>query len=291
VALPAGAPPELAPAASVWSGGAPLSALRLLPVVFRVGPGEARVEVRDALARGVPRSFRVGLDFDAVPEAERVHDAPERAAALACPGSLRLTLWPADDTSFVKAEVPARGLLRVEAAGADRGLEFFFPQEKSGRRVQRGRAAVVRVEPGACLVRVRPLAPLREPLRCTLSARLDSVDDAGEPNDTPEEASPLAPGAWRTLLLFPRDDADWFRLEAGRGGVFTFEVRGAPADLAPRVDVLGPHGAVLAEGVAPGGVFTAGAGTCLVRLYEAAGRAARAPFEVRVAPGGAGGHP
>jgi len=291
VALPAGAPPELAPAASVWSGGAPLSALRLLPAVFRVGPGEARVEVRDALARGVPRSFRVGLDFDAVPEAERVHDAPERAAALACPGSLRLTLWPADDTSFVKAEVPARGLLRVEAAGADRGLEFFFPQEKSGRRVQRGRAAVVRVEPGACLVRVRPLAPLREPLRCTLSARLDSVDDAGEPNDTPEEASPLAPGAWRTLLLFPRDDADWFRLEAGRGGVFTFEVRGAPADLAPRVDVLGPHGAVLAEGVAPGGVFTAGAGTCLVRLYEAAGRAARAPFEVRVAPGGAGGHP
>ncbi len=291
VALPAGAPAELAPAASLWSGGAPLSGLRLLPAVFRVGPGDARIEVRDALARGAPRSFRVGLRFDAVPEAERVYDAPERAAALACPGSMRLTLWPADDASFVKVEVPARGMLRIEAAGGERGLELFFPGEKSGRRVQRGRAAVVRVEPGACLVRVRPLAPLKEPFRCTLSARLEPVDDAGEPNDAPKDASPLAPGAWRTLLLFPQDDVDWFRIEAARGGAFAFEARGAAAELSPRVDVLGPHGGVLAEGVPPGGVFTVDPGTYLVRLHDAAGRAARAPFEVRIAPGGAGGRP
>ncbi len=278
------APPGLAPAVTLWIGGEPRGGVRPLPASLRVEPGEARMEVRDLLARGSELPFRIAFAFTPAPDAERPHDTPDRAQPLACPGGARMALWPCDDAAFFSVEVASRGMLVLEAAGIEQALEFFFAGDKSARKVQRGRAAAVRVEPGPCLVRVRPLAPLRDPLRCTLSARLEAFDDACEPNDTPETATPLAAGQWRAISLYPQDEQDYFRIEVGERTSFVFETRGVPRELAPRLDVPGREGTAGGVSTASGGSVTLEAGMHVVRVRDAVGRGVRTLFEFRLAP-------
>ncbi|MFO1528518.1 MAG: hypothetical protein U1F77_02010 [Kiritimatiellia bacterium] len=64
-----------------------------------------------------------------------------------------------------------------------------------------------------------------------------AAGDAGEPNDTPAQAKPLAPGQPVAVSINPTNDVDWFSIEIPPPGTgyLDMTLRSVPLKLSPRV--------------------------------------------------------
>jgi hypothetical protein len=189
----------------------------------------------------------------ALTEAEP-NDVPARATPMAPGAIVTGTIQPRNDADHYRVEVTRGGEFHIAFTGSPPELDMAVQVlAADGKVVVPWRSApgpgrlfetfADLPAPGAYVLEVRDghnTAQSVSPYRFV--TRFTPVADPAEPNDAVTQATPLAPGAVVRAHILPRNDADHYRIEAGRRGELHVRFPLAPPEVDVAVQVLTADG-------------------------------------------------
>ena len=142
------------------------------------------------------------------------------------------TLMPLGDVDWFSVDVTKPGVLRAavdkqQAGHLDLAIELF---DADGNKLGRREA---RVKRGVNYVRIKENEDNESSLD-QLKARFELIPDrdVSEPNDAPGEATPVEVEDTFKLAIFPKQDADWFAVDAPEAGYLWLESANRPEETA-----------------------------------------------------------
>jgi len=204
-------------------------------------PGEkiqvkAKAAVKSVPAESSPRATSVGDTNNSVEEAEVI--------PLGEP--FELVINPVKDQDWFKVDLPGQGYLQIQASNVAENLgpeaRFAVYDEWADVKMQeiRGWHRL----PDACFIPKAGTyhfvigddfndAASEQPMKIQVTF-LEEFD-ASEPNNTPEQATPVNLGDVKKIAIFPVEDQDWFKIAVDRQGYLDVKFKGHLEKIAPEV--------------------------------------------------------
>ena len=172
--------------------------------------------VEDKIARFSPEPFYFAVQYLGNLDLFEPNDSPEAARAVRLDASLHLRLFPKGDKDYFTIEVKEDGDLTVIFYLLPEGVRPVMTiTDKPGNVVSDGTAPAF-VRAGTYLVKISdPAGSLDRPFVVRFYTRKNP--DPSEPNNSFDQAMPLALGSEQTVLLTEKDE-DWFWLEVKEPG-------------------------------------------------------------------------
>lgn len=179
--------------------------------------GQHALCIEDKIARFSPAPFYFMVRYLGNFDLFEPNDSPEAAHAVPLDASLHIRLFPKDDKDYFTIEVKEDGDLTViYYALPESARPVMTITDKSGNVVSDGKASAF-VSAGTYLVKISdPAGSLDRPFVVRFYTRKNP--DPAEPNNSFDQAAPLALGVEQTVLLSHGKDEDWFWLEVQEPG-------------------------------------------------------------------------
>jgi len=211
---------------------------RVIEVVVRSAWNGSGEDARRGANTEVPYTLTVSREAAGANAEYEPNDDLAHATPLPVDGYREGFLSPKTDVDYYVVKPAQPSLLRFELSGVDKldlVLSLVEPGPKPGteRVLQRSNDGVVK-EPerlnsvacsGACYVKVegalrkvdgkwvRDFENSEATYRLTVSAVPDNGSEEREPNDTPDQATPITLGKPIRGTIYPKKDVDFFRLD------------------------------------------------------------------------------
>lgn len=261
------APSELDMAVRVWGArgnvvrgwkAAPGNGRTFETFADLAAPGDYFVEVRDgANSASSGDSYRFAFRFTPTADAGEPNDSGDRATPLSANGKVEANILPRNDADFYVVTVDHQGELALRFAKSPENLDMALRVWGDKGKIVRGwkkapgngkplATFADLATPGKYVVEVRDGANSdrsKQPYR--LETIFTPTADAGEPNDSGDKATPLALGQVMRANIMPRNDADYYRLEARRAGPLRVAVSEVPIEIDIAVRLWGENGVVV----------------------------------------------
>lgn len=284
ITLPRGPLKGVVPAVSLCNEEGMRSRVKPAPALFRVDKGRNYFKVAGLQSGAFEGPFPLRFSFDPEFDPSEPNDAAGTATDVPCPGKTRFALWPPDDEDYFKFSLPYGGYLAltVEGAEADQTFEFTFIDKSRKRRVQIGRRAVVRIEKGAVVCRVKAGSPVGKKRELRLLAALYRMFDPAEPDDSIADAGTLRVGTWLSLCIFPAGDKDYYAFSVEKNGTYLLQAKSVPEGMVIAADVLGKKGRIKTAGIRPGKSFALKKGDYHLMIYALSKQESRELFRLKL---------
>ena len=238
------------------------------------------------------------------PVAEAANDSYAGAQPLPLAAAVEAQILPRGDADWYVVDVPAAGELRVDLEAAPPELDFYARVWNADHQVVADWQGAP--GPGGGLAGRFPLpragkywieavdgssdAESAQPFKLAVDFAI--APDPFEPNDSPGAAVPLPSTATVTPVIYPRGEADWYKVWAPAPGLLTVTATGVPPVLDIAMRVWDSSGRVVRDWVVPprlGGdtlleAELAEPGVYLIETTDSGYDAAAVePFELKVA--------
>jgi hypothetical protein len=213
---------------------------RIIEVVIRSAWNGTGKDARRAANTEVPYTLTVSREAAGASAEYEPNDDLAHATPMPIDGYREGFLSPKTDVDYYVVRPAQPSLLRFELSGVDKldlVLSLVEPGSKPGteRVLQRSNDGAVK-EPerlnsvactGACYVKVegalrkvdgkwvRDFENSEATYRLSVSAVPDNGSEEREPNDTPDQATPITLGKPIRGTIYPKKDVDFFRLDLG----------------------------------------------------------------------------
>ena len=218
-------------------------------------PGTYVIEVRDSYNNArdaVPYEMFVSLDPTLDPA--EPNDEIASATPLSFDKSLSASILPMGDADFYKVDAARQGQLTVSFPASPAAIDMAFRVlDATGKEVRGWQASpeagkpysawVDIKSPGTYVIEVRDSynnARSADPYAIKLA--LHATSDPAEPNDTAQDATPIAPGERISASILPIGDADYYRFAATATVKVRIAFSRSPADIDMAFRILAADG-------------------------------------------------
>lgn len=218
-------------------------------------PGSYVIEVRDSYNNASSASpYSMVATFLPTADPAEPNDALAAATGLGWNQTLAANILPMGDADFYKVDAARQGQLTVSFPASPAAIDMAFRVlDATGKEVRGWQASpeagkpysawVDIKSPGTYVIEVRDSynnARSADPYAIKLA--LHATSDPAEPNDTAQDATPIAPGERISANILPIGDADYYRFAATATVKVRIAFSRSPADIDMAFRILAADG-------------------------------------------------